>query len=235
VAKPTRRTHASERGGTSPASLPSKTPGTCKPADLRKFGWFEDCVHACWLSDGRYMALLKPLTFHQARDAQIWVAPAGTLTDGASIPSIFWAVIGGPFEGEYRDAAVNHDYACCVMQRPWQQVHRMFYDGMRARNVEPWRAKLMYFAVYFFGPRWPQRVARRPQLGFTEDDIARAARVFKTQRAIDLDDIEQLTPTTLRARSPRMPSYIQGSALLEVGKRIRPVTRKKRCTTSACA
>jgi len=128
----------------------------------RQYGRYDDCVNVCWLGNGRYMALLKPLVFHQTHGNRSWTAPAGTVTDGASIPQIFWSVptgryptapevIGGPFEDKYRDGAVNHDSECCVKQNAWRDVHRMFYDAMMTRGVEPWRAKLMYFAVFFFG------------------------------------------------------------------------------------
>jgi hypothetical protein len=123
--------------------------------DPREFGYFEGPVRARWLPDGRLMTLLTPLVFHQKTVEVPWTAPVGTLTDGASIPEAFWSVIGGPFEGKYRDAAVSHDYECCVKAHVWQSVHRMFYAGMRANGEEAWLAKLMYFAVYFFGPRWP--------------------------------------------------------------------------------
>ena len=80
--------------------------------------------------------------------------PAGTTVDGASIPQIFWTVIGGPFEGKYRSASVVHDFYCQVRTRPFKQVHRVFYDAMLTSGLAgrtPW---LMYQAVDRFGPRW---------------------------------------------------------------------------------
>ena len=41
-----------------------------------------------------------------------WTAPAGTLTDGASIPSILWSIIGHPFDSAYFNAAIIHDHFC---------------------------------------------------------------------------------------------------------------------------
>lgn len=180
------------------------------------------------------MALLEPLVFHQTRGQRSWTAPTGTYTDGASIPQIFWSVIGGPFEGKYRDAAVNHDYECCAKQHPWQDVHRMFYDGMMARGLEFWRASLMYFAVYFFGPRWP-KPSVPPKRGFTEGDIARAAdlfqraREFRDEADVTLQRIEQLTPEMLRKYSRRVPRDIEGAQLLDSERKIRAVTRDEPC------
>ena len=234
MAKTTGRSHSRPRTRSRSALSTPSVPGTCRPPDQRQHGWFEDCVHACWLSDGRYMALLRPLVFHQTQGNRIWTAPAGTVTDGASIPQVFWSVIGGPFEDKYRDGAVNHDYECCVQRNCWHEVHRMFYDAMLARDVERWRARLMYFAVYFFGPRWPTATEKRPRRGFTEDDIARAADLFKTRAGVEPDRIETLTREDLRHHSARVPLHIPGAALLRVGSRIRPVTRKAPCTTSEC-
>ena len=203
-------------------------------ANPRDYGWFEDCVHTCWFTDGRHMSLLAPLVFHQTRGQLTWTAPVDTYTDGASIPTIFWSIIGGPFEGKYRDAAVNHDYECCVQERPWQEVHGMFYDGMMARGVEFWRASLMYFAVYFFGPRWPKPAAP-PKRGFTEGDIARAADLFQKdpefRREPDavLRRIEQLTPAKLGDSSRRIPRHIAGAPLLDDSRKIRAVTREGPC------
>jgi len=80
----------------------------------------------------------------------------------ASIPRLAWTIIGGPFEGLYRDASVIHDVACVEKSRPWLQVHRTFYLAMLASGVTTVKAKVMYAAVYHFGPRW-STVA--PQLG----------------------------------------------------------------------
>jgi Protein of unknown function (DUF1353) len=38
--------------------------------------------------------------------------PAGAIVGGASIPQVFWSIIGGPFEDKYREASVIHDYYC---------------------------------------------------------------------------------------------------------------------------
>jgi hypothetical protein len=83
-----------------------------------------------------------------------WDAPKGVTVNGASIPQAFWSIIGGPWDGKYREASVIHDYYCDTRSEPWQDVHRTFYTAMRANGVEEVRAKMMYAAVYRFGPRW---------------------------------------------------------------------------------
>ena len=89
-------------------------------------------------------------------DKLFWLAPKGFITDGASIPRIAWSFIGGPFEGQYRKAAIIHDVACVERTRSWQVTHRAFYTGMRAAGVDEADAKVMYAAVYHFGPRWAE-------------------------------------------------------------------------------
>ncbi len=106
------------------------------------------------LADGRTVKLKEPFGFHDARGVR-WPVPAGTVVDGASIPRPLWALIGGPFEGRYRNASIVHDHYCDRRNRPWQQVHRVFYDAMIASSVAVAQAKLLYFAVASFGPRWP--------------------------------------------------------------------------------
>jgi hypothetical protein len=84
----------------------------------------------------------------------MWSVPSGTRVDGASIPSVFWSIIGAPYTGKYREASVIHDYFCETKSRHWKAVHRVFLDGMLARGVDKIQAQLMYLAVYRFGPRW---------------------------------------------------------------------------------
>lgn len=84
----------------------------------------------------------------------LWVTPAHTEVDGASIPQFFWSFIGGPFEGEYINASVIHDHYCRTKTRMAHDTHRNFYYGMRAAGVERWKAEFMYWAVSTFGPDW---------------------------------------------------------------------------------
>lgn len=93
---------------------------------------------------------------------QEWLAPVGTKTDGASIPTIFLSLAGDRFEREYLNAAVVHDAYCdrrnkgqaSYQTRPWCAVHRMFFEALIAGGAAPAKAKLMYAAVWMGGPRW---------------------------------------------------------------------------------
>ena len=120
---------------------------------MPSWGHFDGHVVARWHDDGRDMTLVEPFAYVDAAAVR-WDAPAGAVVNGASIPRPFWSVIGGPFEGRFRNASVVHDVACVDRSRPWRQVHRMFYEACRCGRVNVVKAKTMYYAVYHFGPRW---------------------------------------------------------------------------------
>lgn len=115
------------------------------------------------LVGGRDARLVTPFGYvdPQGKD---WTAPQGSIVNGASIPQAFWSFVGGPWDGAYRQASVVHDVACDSMQESWQETHRMFYNACRCGGVEERTAKLMYWAVYHFGPRWEPRTAMMQEL-----------------------------------------------------------------------
>jgi hypothetical protein len=104
--------------------------------------------------DGRQVTLLSPFSFTQT-DGLEWPVPAGVNLDGASIPPYFWSIIGGPFEGPYRNASIIHDHYCNERTRAWRDTHLMFYEAMRCSGTPSIKARIMFYAVYRFGPRWP--------------------------------------------------------------------------------
>jgi hypothetical protein len=111
-------------------------------------------VFTCWLPrEPRKMKLTQDFSFMDKHNV-LWTAPAGAIIDGASIPRFFWRVIGSPFFGHYRRASVIHDVYCVSKERPHKQVHRMFYEAIRADGVSKTKAKAMYFALKLGAPRW---------------------------------------------------------------------------------
>ncbi len=121
-----------------------------KPTD---WGYYSGPVDARWDSDGRNMTLLSELRYIDPKGV-VWIAPAGSKVDGASIPRSLWSFMGGPFEGKYRNASVLHDVAYDEKSRPWQEADRMFYNAMRCSGVSVVEAKTMYYALYKFGRHW---------------------------------------------------------------------------------
>ena len=119
---------------------------------------YEGEPQVVFLAGGRNVRLLADLYFFDSEDTR-WAVPAGAVVDGASIPRLFWSIIGGPFEGQYRDASIIHDWFCDKRTRTWQATHRVFYEGMIVSGVGIKMAKLMYFAVRWQGPRWENEYA----------------------------------------------------------------------------
>ena len=117
------------------------------------FGHFVGTVKTEWIEPDRKMRLLDDFAYVDPAGGE-WKAPKGAIVDGASIPQVLWSVVGSPYTGEYRNASVVHDVACIKRDRPWQDVHRMFYEACRAGGVGEQKTKLMYAAVYHFGPKW---------------------------------------------------------------------------------
>ena len=127
--------------------------GSVASAQALTMGRYVGTIQTSWDTTGRTMTLLAPFEYVDSND-QHWIAPKGSVVDGASIPKFAWSIIGGPFEGLYRDASVIHDIACDEKRRPWNMVHETFYWAMLTSGVDPTKAKIMYAAVYHFGPRW---------------------------------------------------------------------------------
>lgn len=125
-----------------------------RSALAQDFGSFEGTLLLEPTGDtGRDMKVVAPFAYVDG-DKKIWTVPAGTVVDGASIPRTLWTIIGAPYTGQYREAAVVHDRYCENKERPWKEVHQAFYNGMRAKGVGYVQAQVMFAAVYSLGPRW---------------------------------------------------------------------------------
>ncbi len=132
---------------------PGETAAGDRVVGGERWGAFEGRVLAAWHDDGRTMTLLDPFAYLDPAGAK-WLAPQASEVNGASIPRAFWSVIGGPFAGRFRNASVVHDVACVERTAEWRDVHWMFYEACRCGGVGVAKAKVMYYAVFHFGPRW---------------------------------------------------------------------------------
>jgi len=170
-----------------------------KPVE-NEFGRFEDNISATWLDDdGRKMMLDKEFAYVDPRGKR-WVAPQGSVVDGASIPELFWSITGGPFTGKYRKASVVHDVACVEKTEPWEDVHKMFYEACLCGGVEQTKAKLMYWAVYNYGPQW------RPvySIAMTEAGEVRAARMVAHAPPPPTEDMLKKAEAFFEANNPSL-------------------------------
>ena len=138
-----------------------------------KWGHYSGEPVTRWNPDGRTMTLLTELRYTDPH-GEVWVAPAGSELDGASIPRYLWSIMGGPFEGKYRNASVLHDVAYGERKRPWQDCDRMFYYAMRCSGVSAAEAKTMYYTLYKFGNHWKFPIKRAKAVKVGGTTIARA-------------------------------------------------------------
>ena len=129
-----------------------------KTARAAGWGYFSGPVETRWENDGVTMVLLNELRYTDPY-GEVWIAPAGSRVDGASIPRAFWSVMGGPFNGKYRNASVLHDVAYDEQKRSPQEVDLMFYNAMRASGVGAVTAKTMYYALLRHGRHWKHKQA----------------------------------------------------------------------------
>ena len=151
-----------------------------------KWGFYNGEPVTKWNPDGRTMTLLTELRYTDPK-GNVWVAPIGSIVDGASIPRYLWSVMGGPFEGRYRNASVLHDVAYGDKKRPWQDCDRMFYFAMRCSGVSAVEAKTMFYALYRFGHHWKFPIKRAKPVKFDGQLVARAEPI---PRAIPVNPTE---------------------------------------------
>ena len=70
----------------------------------------------------------------------------GFITDFASIPRLFWTIIGHP-TGVYGKAAVVHDYLYATQIMTRRRSDAIFLEAMKVLKVSWWRRRTMWFAV----------------------------------------------------------------------------------------
>jgi hypothetical protein len=122
-------------------------------------GKFEGSIVVEWLEgEGAQprMKLLQDFAFEDAQGRR-WLAPKDQFIDAHSIPPAFRALVGAPFEGNYRKAALLHDYYSSAKTEQWKDVRRLFFNAARASGIAPADAKVMYMALYAEAPRWEPR------------------------------------------------------------------------------
>jgi hypothetical protein len=122
------------------------------------WGIFYGRVVTEWLGskqEDRRMKLHPDTTLRFVRSTgEVITAEIGLESDGASIPVWAWSLIGSPFTGKYRKAAVIHDTLCYRKDRPYREAHRLMYEMCRALGVGRFRATLMYRALLIGGSKW---------------------------------------------------------------------------------
>jgi hypothetical protein len=180
-------------------------PTLAQPA---KYGKFPEHAQTEWLDDGRRMVLLRDFVFIEP-NGTTWLAKAAhkppkdgdLVIDGATIPPVFWSIIGGPYEGLYRNGSIVHDAECVEPHKHrWQDVHRMLYRAALAGGTSQLAAKLIFAAVWHFGPRWPwQGESFAPSALQRVGDALRLAAYIIKSPEISLPAIEAISSESLAA------------------------------------
>ena len=137
------------------------------------FGQFQGNVQCKWVdvdhptikdnNPERQVTLTHPFSY-QGPDGYLWTVPAESTVDGASIPILFWKIVGSPYVGNYRRASVIHDHFCYIWNehsKTAKDVHKMFYFACRAGQTSPLKAAVMYWAICWFGPHWQDGIKYR--------------------------------------------------------------------------
>lgn len=108
--------------------------------------------------DGGHMMLIQPLKFYSAKLKGIVIAPAGFVTDFASIPRIATVVL--PKNGLYDGPSILHDaaYRDALVNIRQERIHlikpladSLFLEAMQAAGVGAFSRTVMFNAVRFFG------------------------------------------------------------------------------------
>ena len=126
-------------------------------ADSGEFdvGSFQGTVIVEWLDDPFVptMRLVEPFEFDQAQ-GKVWKVPQGHIVKGRGMPPLFRNLIGQPFYGGSRKAAIIYDHATQEMKKPWDQAQLMFFEASMAEGVTQSEAKAMYMLLRAQGSRW---------------------------------------------------------------------------------
>lgn len=189
--------------GCASGKKPSWTLGALQ---AHKWGYYSDLPETRWDSDGRSMTLLNELRYVDPQGV-VWIAPAGSKVDGASIPRSLWSIMGGPFEGRYRNASVLHDVAYDQHNRPWQDCDRMFYNAMRCSGVGAVEAKTMYYSLYKFGRHWKFSITRAKPVKESELAAASSTEIPKAV-PVNSSDVKE-TRDWIRSSEPSLEDIEQ--------------------------
>lgn len=129
----------------------------------RKFGYFlnyrgrvcgpnEPIIYVSWCRSSRD-CIITERAIYVDPNGTIWEVCRGDVINGLSIPRFLWSLCW-PYEERTREASAFHDVYCGLRSSPSPEVHKMFYNAMRANGASAWTAYLRYIPVRLFGPKF---------------------------------------------------------------------------------
>jgi len=117
---------------------------------MRNHGSFSGNPKTEWLVDengaDRDMQLIEEFWYLDS-DGRKWLAPKGSIINGASIPRPLWATVGSPYTDDYRRASIVHDIACGDPSVDRKEADVMFYRASLAGGCSVLQAKMLYAGV----------------------------------------------------------------------------------------
>lgn len=103
-----------------------------------------------WLEDpakpDRNMKMIEDFWYDDP-EGRRWMAKAGDIVNGASIPRPLWAIVGSPYTDDYRRASIVHDVACNDSMVVRKAADRMFYFACLDGGCSKKQAKILYAGV----------------------------------------------------------------------------------------
>lgn len=100
--------------------------------------------------------LMEPWSLYRVEEFFDIVIPAGTTTDGASIPRLLWRVCGHPLQAPRVYAALAHDW---LYRNAWRlgitrkEADRIYRALLRHFGIGAFAAGVEYYALRAFGGR----------------------------------------------------------------------------------
>lgn len=111
------------------------------------------------LPGGKKWRLVKSFSYYVGKQDYltnygiIIEVPAGFVCDGASIPKVFWSIIGSPMTGKYVQAAILHDFLYYIQTFSREHSDKIFLNAMKILGVSRLKRKIIYWAVRI-GGKW---------------------------------------------------------------------------------
>ena len=100
-------------------------------------------------ADDKRWTLDKPLFCYSAKNQKVFKTPAGSTTDGCSVPRLPW--IYAALGGRYHRSGALHDYIYRMSVCPREDCDNLLYEALVSEGCPPIRAEEMYLAVRAFG------------------------------------------------------------------------------------
>lgn len=92
---------------------------------------------------------INPVDFYYFKDGGINNVPKGFITDGYSVPRLFWNIF--PPLGKDDRCAILHDYLYKVGAYNRKTCDKIFLEAMKQCKVHRWKCYIKYYMVRIFG------------------------------------------------------------------------------------